>query len=188
MNNINILWTTYAQEGLVEGTEERVRAIKDWEGYFITDHGRVLSGKHRSGYGGVVVDFERLKELSVSFTSYKKESTLIPYKTVTLSETRQRRKCAKVHSLVANHFIPNPNNLPVVDHLDHYHNNHYKQLEWVTSAENSHRGKRTKEHTLTTPHGNTITVRNLAKFCRENSLSSIHLHNRGKSKGYRLIK
>lgn len=42
------------------------------------------------------------------------------------------------HRLVALNFIPNTNNLPVVNHIDgNKQNNHYSNLEWVTYSENN---------------------------------------------------
>ncbi len=46
----------------------------------------------------------------------------------------------KVHRLVAICFIPNPNDLPMVEHLDDNKlNNHVSNLEWVTDRENKNR-------------------------------------------------
>jgi hypothetical protein len=42
-----------------------------------------------------------------------------------------------IHRLVAQEFIPNPNNLPIVNHKDgNKLNNNSSNLEWVTNAEN----------------------------------------------------
>lgn len=54
------------------------------------------------------------------------------YKCVTI-----QGKCVKIHQLVAIVFIPNPNNLPIVNHLDgNKWNNDVSNLVWCTHAEN----------------------------------------------------
>ena len=56
------------------------------------------------------------------------------YVTLNLEETR---KNYRVHRLVAEKFIPNPNNLPQVNHKDgNKENNCVSNLEWVTAKEN----------------------------------------------------
>lgn len=60
-----------------------------------------------------------------------------------------RRMDRYVHRLVALAFLPNPNNLQYVNHLDHnIHNNNVENLEWCTSSENarhSYENNRRKE-------------------------------------------
>ncbi len=47
------------------------------------------------------------------------------------------RKVVKVHRLVAQLFIPNPNNLPEVNHIDRNRKNpKMENLEWITHKGN----------------------------------------------------
>jgi len=47
------------------------------------------------------------------------------------------RKTFRTNQLVAMAFIPNPNNYPVVNHIDHdKKNNHVSNLEWCTQSHN----------------------------------------------------
>lgn len=46
--------------------------------------------------------------------------------------------CKNIHRLVAEYFIPNPNNYDEVDHIDrNKQNNHISNLRWVTSSMNN---------------------------------------------------
>jgi len=70
------------------------------------------------------------------------------YRSVILTMEDGSLKCCYVHRLVAEAFIPNPNNLPIIDHINHIKtDNRVENLRWVTAAENSfgiNRGKKKK--------------------------------------------
>lgn len=52
--------------------------------------------------------------------------------------TKQGKKKYLVHRLVAQAFIPNPNNYPQINHIDGVKsNNHYSNLEWCTQSMNT---------------------------------------------------
>ncbi len=58
-----------------------------------------------------------------------------------------KSKSHKVHRLVAETFIPNPNNLPQINHIDENpKNNRADNLEWCTASYNINYGNRMKKY------------------------------------------
>lgn len=52
-------------------------------------------------------------------------------------ECALNRKCYMKHRIIALQFIPNPNNLPYIDHKDRQKtNNHISNLRWVDNSSN----------------------------------------------------
>lgn len=98
---------------------EEWKDIIDYEGlYKISNKGRILSYGHYSKYGIV------------------NQTTNRGYFYITLYKD-QIPTTFTVHRLIARHFIPNPENFPVVDHIDrNRQNNDISNLRWCTQALN----------------------------------------------------
>jgi hypothetical protein len=101
------------------------KQINTFPGYLVSDTGEVKSTK----YWG---QFKRQNsEGLLSQRTYKSG-----YKFVNLYKEGHMYS-VKVHRLVAQAFIPNPRNLPQVNHIDEDKgNNMVTNLEWVTAREN----------------------------------------------------
>lgn len=90
---------------------------------------------------GNVKSYPRTRINNKGYKYTTKERILIPqirngYLFVRLSKDAEK-KCFSVHRLVAEYFLPNPENKPCVNHIDgNRKNNNVKNLEWVTSHEN----------------------------------------------------
>lgn len=76
------------------------------------------------------------------------------YLIVYLSKESQKTN-KKIHRLVAQAFIPNPENKPQVNHIDwDKTNNHVDNLEWCTSSENMRHLVKMWRHHFQTNHPN----------------------------------
>lgn len=103
--------------------EEIWKDIKEYEGmYQISNLGRVKSLKYGKEY---------IKKISIHHSNYN----IIKLHKDGVGKTFQ------IHRLVAQHFIPNPDNLPQVNHKDENTlNNSVNNLEWCDSKYNANYG------------------------------------------------
>ena len=77
------------------------------------------------------------------------------YLKVTLSKNREYKTC-NVHRLVAEVFLPNPDNLPEVNHIDEDKtNNRVENLEWKSHKGNCNHGTRNKRMAKAKTNGKT---------------------------------
>ena len=75
------------------------------------------------------------------------------YLRVVLSKNKEKKTC-KVHRLIAQTFIPNPENKSEVNHIDEDKtNNGVENLEWSTPKENSNHGTRNERMRKTLTNG-----------------------------------
>lgn len=101
------------------------KEIKGYEGlYFVDEKGRIYGKKgleikpYDNGYGYMIID---------------------------LRDKSGTKKHKRVHRLVAEAFIPNPYNLPEINHKDeNKQNNSADNLEWCTSSYNKKYGTGSK--------------------------------------------
>lgn len=116
MNNTEI----YKYKSLENLDGEIWKTIIDFEDYQVSNFGRVKSLNYkRSGKEGILTQSNINGYLSVNLYKNKIPST------------------PKVHRLVVISFIPNPLNLPVINHLDGCKtNNNMSNLEWCTQQHN----------------------------------------------------
>jgi hypothetical protein len=79
------------------------------------------------------------------------------------------RKHISIHRAVATLYVPNPDNLPEVDHKDtNKMNNHYTNLEWVSTKENRDRAIRNGLMKVGTDYEHTKLSEDDVKYIRDN--------------------
>ena len=90
--------------------------IPNWEWYLINEQGKVLNTRTNRYLKGDINN--------------------IGYHRVILYDNKRKQRFF-IHRLVATLFLPNPNNLPEVNHIDgNKDNNSVNNLEWCTTSEN----------------------------------------------------
>ena len=103
--------------------------IKGFPDYFITESGDVYSEKKKGG----------IKKLNPGINKN--------YKRVVFTKDR-KIIFKRIHQILAETFIPNPENKKFVDHIDrNKQNNNITNLRWVTFSENQRNSNKYKNNT-----------------------------------------
>ena len=120
---------------------EEWRDVKGFEGFYaVSNYGRVKTVDHYSPYKKIPGKVQHIKE-SIKTLGKDKNG----YSTVMLYKGSEIKKLCKVHRLVAEAFIDNPNNLPQVNHKDeNKSNNNVSNLEYCDCVYNNNYGTRNK--------------------------------------------
>lgn len=157
------------------------KEIKDFPGYSITDNGKVISYKYKTP--------------RILKTWCQKSG----YENIKLCKNNQTYHFL-IHRLVAEAFIPNPNNLPEVNHINKdRQDNRVENLEWSDRIDNVYDSYSTmspirnfRECVLITEDKSKIikefqSIAAAARYASENfGCSESGLIRNHKSKGYRI--
>lgn len=141
--------------------------IKEFEDYLINTNGEIIS--------------KRLKK------PLKKRKIKNGYYQVCLCNNK-KRKYLLIHRLVAQTFIPNPLNMPQVNHIDeNKNNNNVSNLEWCTAQYNTDYSKSTKITAINKKSGLILQEKSLNEICREYNfdLSNVWRCYKGKQKTHK---
>lgn len=95
------------------------------------------------------------------------------YMCAVLKSGMDKPKSILLHRLLAIAFIPNPDNLPEINHKDEVKtNNCLDNLEWCTSSHNKLHSahQQYRQCTLMDPDGNVHKVSGITQFCKDHNL------------------
>lgn len=161
---------------MVKKLDEIWKDIKGYEGeYQISNRGRIKSIRYIAKYNRFI---EKVMKPGDNGRGYL----------TTMIGRKGNVKTVKIHRLVAETFVPNPNDLSEVNHIDgNKQNNNVENLEWVSHQENmihAHKTGLTKDESKLSRYEIDFMRKNyiprdskfgIRAFARNTGLSSSHI-------------
>ena len=145
------------QKNMKNTTQNEIwKDIHGYEGYYqVSNLGRIKSMERD------VLQGTRIVHLHSKILKYRYDAG--GYIRIVLCKNGIQKNFS-LHRLVAEHFIPNPNNLPQINHKDeNKENNCVDNLEWCTPKYNTNYGTRT-QRAANTSKGKTFTLEQRKKL------------------------
>ena len=158
-----------------------MKEIEGFPGYYITEYGTVYCNNPIHGKGELRSSAMRLLKHKINYSGYH-EVTLY-------NRTLNTKGYKRVHRLVADAYIPNPLDLPSINHIDeNKDNNHISNLEWCSHQYNAEYSKCRVEYILENKvTGEIIKFHNLYQKCKELKINRSLLYTKKESNEWRLV-
>lgn len=139
------------------------KIIDNFSSYEISSYGRLRSTNHTVIRGNN-------RPMTVKSKILTPDKNRKGYLMINLRSDDGKLKKVLIHRLVAQAFIPNPDNLPQVNHKDENKlNNHTNNLEWCTNKYNANYGSRGKRISKSLTNNGKIS-KTILQFDKNNNL------------------
>lgn len=158
-----------------------MKEIEGFPGYYITEYGTVYCNNPINGIGDLRSGEMRLLKHKINYSGY--------HQVILYNKTLNVKGHKRIHRLVAEAYLPNPLNLPSINHIDeNKSNNHISNLEWCSHQHNTEHTKCKIEYILENKStGEIIKFRNLYQKCKELKINRSSLYHKKETSEWRLI-